>query len=54
VIVSAAGGDIASPADLVATIARVAFGTWLPVTVRRDDRVLEIVAKFPANAATHP
>ncbi len=47
-IVSAAGVPIKTPSQLVATIAKVAFGTWLPLTVMRGAETVEIVAKFPA------
>jgi len=54
VIVSAAGANIDKPSQLVATIRKLAFGTWLPITVRREDNIVEIVAKFPSADEIHP
>ncbi|MDH3279983.1 MAG: ChaN family lipoprotein [Gammaproteobacteria bacterium] len=54
VIVNAAGASIESPSQLVAMIARVAFGTWLPITVKREESVIEIVAKFPPTEEIDP
>lgn len=48
VIETAAGISIRRPADLMAVIKRQAPGTWLPLSVRRGEATLEIVARFPA------
>jgi S1-C subfamily serine protease len=49
VIVAAAGEVIAGPAGLLSIIRRQAPGTWLPLVVRRDGRLLDLVAEFPAH-----
>jgi uncharacterized iron-regulated protein len=46
-IVRAAGLDMRSPDDVVDVVGRQAPGTWLPLSIRRDGEVIEIVAKFP-------
>jgi uncharacterized iron-regulated protein len=51
VIVSIAGVAPGSPIDVAAAVMRQAPGTWLPITVRRDGRSVEIVARFPPPAA---
>jgi len=48
VIETAAGVSVRRPADLIAIVQRQAPGTWLPLTVRRDEARLEMVARFPA------
>lgn len=47
VIQAAAGVDTASTAALIEIIQRQAPGTWLPLTVRRGEEALELVARFP-------
>lgn len=47
VIVRAADQDLAKSADLVKIIQAMNPGTWLPLTVRRDGRTIELVARFP-------
>ncbi len=54
VIVSAAGTPLAVNEELIEIIQRQAPGTWLPLSVRRDDVPMEFVAKFPAKAASSP
>lgn len=46
-ILTAAGFDTTSTAQLIDIIRRQAPGTWLPVTVRRGDATRALVAKFP-------
>ncbi len=46
-IVSAAGFATATTRELITIIGRQAPGTWLPLTVQRDDRSLDLTAKFP-------
>jgi len=46
-VVRAAGLEMRSPDDLVDVVGRQAPGTWLPLSVRRDGEVIEIIAKFP-------
>ena len=48
VIETAAGVSVRRPADLTAIIARQAPGTWLPLSIRRAETMLELVARFPA------
>ena len=47
VIETAAGVSVRRPADLIAIIQRQAPGTWLPLSVRRGEAILEMVARFP-------
>ena len=47
IIVEAAGIAVAKTAELIEIIGRQAPGTWLPLKVRRGDKALELVAKFP-------
>lgn len=47
-IVTAAGFDVRSAADLIEIIGRQAPGTWLPLEIERNGRHLELVAKFPS------
>ena len=47
-VVSAGGVRVASAAELIATVKRQPPGTWLPLTVERSGREVELVAKFPA------
>jgi uncharacterized iron-regulated protein len=47
VITQAAGTAVADNATLIDIIARQAPGTWLPLTVSRDGKVLDFVARFP-------
>lgn len=48
IVVSAAGRPIEKVSQLIAIIGRQAPGTWLPLTIRRAGKELEMVAKFPA------
>jgi hypothetical protein len=48
VIETAAGVGVHRPADLIAIVQRQAPGTWLPLSVRRGEASLEMVARFPA------
>jgi len=52
IIREAAGRPVSQPGDLAATIRRQPFGTWLPLTVERSGRSLDLVARFPAHP--HP
>jgi hypothetical protein len=47
VIVRIAGESAAQPADVIEAVRRQAPGTWLPITVRRGDDTLDLVARFP-------
>ena len=47
VIQAAAGFDTATTADLIEVIQRQARGTWLPLKLLRDDKTIEMIAKFP-------
>jgi len=46
-VVVAAGVEIRNPDDLVDIVARQAFGTWLPLTIRRDGKEIDLIARFP-------
>ena len=48
VIETAASVSVVGPSDLIAIVQRQAPGTWLPLTVRRGEASLELVARFPA------
>ena len=48
VVVEAAGRTVTSGGDLTAVIRHQAPGTWLPLSVRRGDETIEIIARFPA------
>ncbi len=43
-----AGKPVAKVKDVVKAVRATAFGTWLPMTIVRNDKSLELVAKFPA------
>jgi membrane-associated protease RseP (regulator of RpoE activity) len=47
VIVRIAGEPAAMPGDVVEAVGRQAPGTWLPITVKRGDETLDLVARFP-------
>lgn len=46
-ILVAAGFDTATTSELIAVIQRQAPGTWLPLKLKRDDKTIEIIARFP-------
>jgi uncharacterized iron-regulated protein len=48
IIVTAAGRPMAEPADLTAVISRQAPGTLLPLEIRRDGKLQEVLVHFPA------
>jgi len=48
VITSIAGRPAAGPIDVAAAVWRQSPGTWLPIEILRDDRRIDVVAKFPA------
>lgn len=47
VVMMVAGASVKGIADVQRAIERQAPGTWLPILVKRDEREIEIVAKFP-------
>lgn len=47
VITEIAGLKIKETDDVIKVVKRHAPGTWLPLTVKRGDEILEIIAKFP-------
>jgi membrane-associated protease RseP (regulator of RpoE activity) len=49
-IVELAGSAVKNMGDVVTVVQRMVPGTWLPITVMRGDKRIEIVAKFPAKA----
>jgi len=51
VVTDVAGVPARQPGDLAEAVQRHAPGTWLPLTVRRGARSLELVAKFPPAAS---
>ena len=52
IVVSAAGRPIEKVSQLIAIIGIQAPGTWLPLTIRRDGKDLEVVAKIPPKIPT--
>ncbi|MCW2237871.1 ChaN family lipoprotein [Azospirillum canadense] len=52
VVVAAAGTPVHDASELTAVVQRQAPGTWLPLTVKREQGTKELVAKFPAEQ--HP
>jgi len=50
IIKTAAGKPMAEIADVVKVVQNTAFGTWLPLTIIRDGKDIDMVAKFPAVA----
>ena len=49
-IVELAGAPVHNMSDVVAAVQNMVPGTWLPLTVERNDKRIEIIAKFPADA----
>ena len=49
IIVGAAGAAIKEIADLLSVIERQAPGTWLPLSILRDDEEIDVIAKFPTS-----
>ena len=47
VILRVAGKAVESAEGVIAAVRRQAPGTWLPLTVKRGDETLEVVARFP-------
>jgi uncharacterized iron-regulated protein len=47
VIVRVAGEPATRPGDVVEAVLRQAPGTWLPITVKRGEATLDLVARFP-------
>jgi uncharacterized iron-regulated protein len=51
VVVQAAGAAVGSAQDLIGAVQRQAPGTWLPLVLKRDGRIVEAIAKFPPQEA---
>jgi S1-C subfamily serine protease len=47
VIVRIAGEPAEKTGDVIEAVRRQAPGTWLPITVKRGEETVEIVARFP-------
>jgi hypothetical protein len=47
IIATIAGERVSSVDDIVSAVARQAPGTWLPISIRRAEQALDIVARFP-------
>ena len=47
VLIEVAGRATRMPVDVSEVVQRQAPGTWLPIKVQREGRLLEIIAKFP-------
>ena len=52
-VVAAAGVQIRGSDDLIAIVRRQSPGTWLPMTVERNGKQIDLVAKFPATDAVN-
>ena len=46
-IIELAGIAVQHAADVSKLVQRQAPGTWLPITLKRGDQTIEVVAKFP-------
>ncbi|MEW6354299.1 MAG: ChaN family lipoprotein [Pseudomonadota bacterium] len=47
VLIEVAGLNVKNPAQVSEIVQRQAPGTWLPITLKREQHTFEIVAKFP-------
>jgi S1-C subfamily serine protease len=47
VIVRIAGEPAEKTGDVIEAVRRQASGTWLPITVKRGEETVEVVARFP-------
>jgi len=47
-VTNIAGKSVEKVSDVVKAVKATAFGTWLPMTIIRDGKTMELVAKFPA------
>ncbi|SFP81361.1 Uncharacterized iron-regulated protein [Nitrosomonas cryotolerans] len=47
IITEIAGLEVKETKDIIDVVKRHAPGTWLPLKVRRDNELIEIIAKFP-------
>jgi hypothetical protein len=47
IVVAAAGFPVNNVGNLIEVVHRQAPGTWLPLTVRRGGKTLEMIARFP-------
>ncbi|MBI4292482.1 MAG: ChaN family lipoprotein [Betaproteobacteria bacterium] len=47
ILVEAAGDALKEPGGVRSVVQSVAWGTWLPLKVRRGGEIVELVAKFP-------
>ena len=45
-LIEGAGGKLKSPTDLINAVNSMAPGTWLPLKIIRNDKMIEVVAKF--------
>lgn len=48
VILQMAGMPITKIEDVINIVKRQAPGTWLPMTINRDNKEMQIIAKFPS------
>ena len=47
VIVSIAGASVTQVGGVTAAVRAQPAGTWLPMTVRREGKTLDLIVKFP-------
>ncbi len=48
-IVAMAGQNISDVQQVIDIVKRTQFGTWLPISIKRGDGVIDLIAKFPPN-----
>ena len=53
-VVRAAGLETRNSDDLIEIVGRQAPGTWLPLSIRRDEQEIELIAKFPTMINRRP
>lgn len=45
-LIEAAGKKLKEPSDLISTVSNILPGTWLPLKIMRNEKIIDIVAKF--------
>lgn len=50
IIVRLAGKQVHNISDVVVIVQNMVPGTWLPLTVKRSEKLVDIIAKFPSKA----
>lgn len=52
-IFSMAGIEITEVSEVIQTVQATQLGTWLPMTIKRGNKLIELVAKFPPQTETN-